>query len=78
MVAVELPLTPFFFEKLGIFQELTDKRLVRDKHLWGIEKSLLKWTLTGHQHLSTPIDIIRNRKPIIDIKSYAYNDNWFS
>lgn len=57
MVAIELPLTPFFFEKLGIFQELTDKRLVRDKHLWGIEKSLLKWTLTGHQHLSTPITI---------------------
>lgn len=57
MVAIELPLTPFFFEKLGIFQELTDRKLVRDKHLWGIEKSLLKWTLTGHQHLSTPISI---------------------
>lgn len=57
MVTVELPLTPFFFEKLGMFQKLTDKRLVRDKHLWGIEKSLLKWTLTGHQHLSTPISI---------------------
>lgn len=57
MFAVELPLTPFFFEKLGMFQQLTDKKLVLDKHLWVIEKKLLKWTLTGHQHLSTPITI---------------------
>lgn len=54
---IELPLTPYFFKKLGIYQELTDKQLTSDKKLWKMEKALLKWTLKNHHHLSSTINI---------------------
>lgn len=52
---IELPLTPFFFRKLGIYQELTDKELVVNKKLWKMEKALLKWTVKHHHHLASTL-----------------------
>lgn len=54
---IELPLTPSFFKKLGIYQDLTDKELTINKSLWPMEMALLIWTVKSHQHLATSITL---------------------
>ncbi|MFH1896512.1 MAG: hypothetical protein ABH814_03545 [bacterium] len=59
---IELPLTPYFFQKISLYQELMDRELVSDKKLWPLERQLLIWTVKNHQHLASSI----TKKFVID------------
>lgn len=53
----DFPLTPSFFKKLGIYQDLMDIRRNEKKSIyWDIESACLRWTATGHHHLASPLD----------------------
>ena len=54
---MELPITPKFFKKLELYQDLKrlDKRNVNHKE-WDMEKDLLFWAHVNHFHLGTYLD----------------------
>lgn len=53
----DFPLTPSFFKKLGIYQDLMDYEKNEDKKIyWELEKECLRWTAKGHHHLAASLD----------------------
>lgn len=53
---MDLPITLKFFRKLELYQELIkEDRKPRNQAVWNMVKALLRWTVTGHLHLYTPL-----------------------
>jgi len=49
---VNIPITPYFFEKLGIYERIREgDRLTTKRKTWFGEKILLKWSIRSHEHL---------------------------
>lgn len=73
---IGLPLTPSFFKRIGIYQDLTDDELTIDKKLWKYEKALLIWTVKNHQHLASSISIddVRDKLRELGFTSSTVND----
>jgi hypothetical protein len=54
---MELPVQLSFFRKLELWQELRrqDRNFKDSNMAWKIEKDILRWASTGHNHLGTPL-----------------------
>ncbi len=52
---MDIPFTPYFFKKLGIYQQLSEIEAAK-KEVWKGEKSVLKWAAgPKHQHTGSYI-----------------------
>lgn len=70
---MELPIQLKFYKKIDLYQEykFNEKRYLNSKFpTWFIEKKILKWVISNHYHLGSPIkydqvvrDVLNNNDP---------------